>query len=147
MKIAAFILSIFSLIVSTTTTIWQIYSNTKNNRINLKSNVCEKIYDEYLIKKIPETRKFIQIDKEGNFIGAEQLKDTIVNMIKDSLYFRYNDESFFRSIEEKLQSLEDLLVDNINKKIDSIKYCDIINNIENKIREIYKLIEEKKIKG
>lgn len=147
MELAALIVSIISILISFAVTAWQIIITIKVNKINLKSSVCEKIFDEYLIKEIPNARRFISFDKMGKFIGADKLVKTIKSLIKDSLYFRYNDRKFYDILIQKLEELENTIVNNIDKRIDNIKQNDLTNDIEKLIGEVYEIIENKKING
>lgn len=147
MEFAALIVSIISILLSFAVTAWQIIITIKVNKINLKSSVCEKIFDEYLIKEIPNARRFISFDKMGKFIGADKLVKTIKSLIKDSLYFRYNDRKFYDILIQKLEELENTIVNNIDKRIDNIKQNDLTNDIEKLIGEVYEIIENKKING
>lgn len=147
MELAALIVSIISIFISFAVTAWQIIITIKVNKINLKSSVCEKIFDEYLIKEIPNARRFISFDKMGKFIGADKLVKTIKSLIKDSLYFRYNDRKFYDILIQKLEELENTIVNNIDKRIDNIKQNDLTNDIEKLIGDVYEIIENKKING
>ena len=147
MEVAAIIISIVSLIATALIAIWQIITTININKINIKSNVCEKIFDEYLITKIPKARKFLVFDCKGMLTGWEKLNKVLVDMKVNSLYFRYNDKSFYEDLDSKLMNLEDYITSFIDKKLDSIKAVDVYNKIDNDIKEIYRIIEEKKIKG
>ena len=83
----------------------------------------------------------------GKFVGADKLIETIKSLIKDSLYFRYNDRKFYDELTEKLENLENVIVDNMDKKIDNIKQNDLTNNIEKLIADVYEIIENKKVNG
>lgn len=83
----------------------------------------------------------------GKFIGADKLVKTIKSLIKDSLYFRYNDRKFYDILIQKLEELENTIVNNIDKRIDNIKQNDLTNDIEKLIGEVYEIIENKKING
>lgn len=147
MEKTAIIISIVSLIATALIAIWQIITNININKINIKSNVCEKIFDEYLITKIPVARKFLKFDCKGKLTGWEKLNKTLVDMKLSSLYFKYNDKVFYEKLDSKLMELEDYIVSLIDKKYDSIKHPDIYNKIDEDIKIIYNLIDQKRIKG
>ena len=90
MEIAAFILSIISIIAASGLAVWQIVSTIKINKVNMKSYAYQEIFDKYLIYEIPQNRKYIQFNKKGTFIGPEKLIQTLQNLLRDSLYFRYS---------------------------------------------------------
>lgn len=147
MVIAAFVLSIISLVSTIGLTVWQIVLNKKINTINIKSSIYTTIFDDYLIYKIPQSRKLIQFDKDQKFIGGEELRKDLVDLLKDALYFRYNSKSFYDELEKSIQSLEDYLVTNMDKSFHSIKQGEILVNIDNMIQNLYKIIETKRISG
>ena len=147
MEIAALILSILSFIFSCIIAVYQIKITIKLNNINLKSSIYEKIFDKYLITEIPNARGYIKFDNKNYLTGEDKLKDVLVNMLNDSLYFRYYDKNFYNSLKSELQSLEDFLVKNVGKQIEEISQLDFLNEIEVFLSKIYKMIEEKKIKG
>ncbi len=147
MEVLSLVLSALSLLGTIILTIWGVKVTIKLNQINLNSNICEKIFDEYLIKSIPQARSFLDFDKNNKFIGANKLQDVLRNIRKDCLYFRYYDKKFYKKLDEAIQDLEDLLVSNMKNKIDKIKQNDILNSIEEKISNIYNIIAQKKIKG
>lgn len=143
----AIVVSLFSLLISILIAIWQLYVNIKINRVNLKSNVCKKVFEDYLIKKIPHARRLLKFDAEGKLTGVEELKNIIVDMIKDSLYYRYNDKSFYDELVKNLQELEDALIVGLDKSFDSVGQCDFNNRVEIILAEVYRIIENKTIKG
>lgn len=143
----AIIISIVSLIATILIAIWQIITTININKINIKSNVCEKIFDDYLISKIPSARKFLKFDCKGKLTGWEKLNKTLVDMKLSALYFKYNDKIFYENLDNKLMDLEDYITSLIDKKHDSTKHADIYIKIDEDIKAIYKLIDEKRIKG
>ena len=147
MEKVALIFSIMSLATSISLTIWQIITTIKINKINLQSSVCEKIFDEFLITTIPQARKYIKFDCKGKFTGGEKINHVVVQMKKSSLYFMYNDKKFYTNLESKMTELEDYIASLMDKEFDSIKHAEIYNKIDELIKELYRLIENKKIKG
>lgn len=147
MEIAALVLSILSLVMTIILTIWQTITTVKLNNINLKSQTCATIFDEFLIKNIPFARRALSFDAKDKLVGADKLKNVIVEMIKSSLYYKYNDKNFYDNLIKKLHELEDLLVKNHNKKVERENHNNLLNKIEELLEEIYKIIENKKIRG
>lgn len=147
MEIAAFVLSILSFIFSCIIAVYQIKMTIKLNNVNLKSGIYEKIFDKYLITEIPNARGYIKFDNKNYLTGEDKLKEVLVDMQNDLLYFRYNDKNFYDGLKSELQSLEDFLVQNVGKQINQMDQLDFLNKIEVFLSKIYKMIEEKKIKG
>ena len=89
----------------------------------------------------------MSFDEMGKFVGAGKMVETIKLLIKDSLYFRYNDRKFYDNLTKKLEELENILVENVDKQIDTIKQNDLTNKIEKLIVEVYEIVERKKMNG
>lgn len=147
MEIAALVLSIISLLASSAIAIWQSVLSTKWNKINIQSTICEKIFDDFLISRIPQGRKFIKFDEHGKFTGGEKLNKVIVDMKKESLYFMYNDKAFYDSLEAKLTEIEDYITGLMGKQYDSINQPSIYNKLDKLINDVYDIIQQKKFKG
>lgn len=147
MEILAIVLSTLSLIASIALTVWNIFTTKKLNKVNLKSGVCEKIFDEYLITKIPQARKFAQFDGKNIFIGGGVLQEVLQDMQRSALYFKYADKDFYNNLRKEIRKLEDFIVNNIDKHFDSTEQPEIYNQIDSSIKTIYKLIESKKVRG
>lgn len=147
MSIASFVLSIISLIVSIVVAIVQVKTSIKLNKINMNAYYCEKIFNEYLIISIPKTRKLVQFNAKKKLIGTDQLIEQLRNMLKDSLFFKYVDSSFYNKLKNLLQELEDLLVSNANKTFETTEHAEIYQQIDELITKIYTLINNKRIDG
>lgn len=147
MEICALILSIISFVATIIIAILQIRTSIKINNINLNSNICEKIFDEYLISKIPFYRRQLKFNGRGVLTGGVEFNEIIVEMKKNSLYFKYHDEKFYDKLTKKLTELEDYVTLLLEKIKDSTEQSQVFNEIDNKIKEIYSIINNKKIKG
>ena len=147
MEIVAIVLSIISLVASTVLTVWNVFTSIKLNKVNLKFGVCEKIFDEYLITKIPQARKYVQFDGKNIFIGGNMLQEVLQWMLQDALYFNYADKVFYKNLKDEIEKLEDYIVLKIDKKFSSIDQSEIYDHIDSSIKTIYKLIESKKVRG
>lgn len=114
----------------------------KKNLSSLRGIYIEKIFNEYLINKIPETRnKIIYVEKSG-FSSLGDLADIISALRKDILYFKYNSEKFYNELDKMLIEFEDFLASKI-KKIIEIQGDreEIQNNINKYISQIYKRVD------
>ena len=56
----AIVVSVISIIVSAIAAHVANKQNLRLNRINMKARYYEKIFDEYLIRKIPQARKYLR---------------------------------------------------------------------------------------
>ena len=130
MEVGALVLSIVSLIATVLIAIWQICITIKINKINLNSNICEKIFDKYLIVDIPFNRRKLKFDCNEVLTGWDSFNKILVDMKRDSLYFKYNDEFFYNKLTNCLTELEDYITSQINKRIDSTEHSKIFDEIE-----------------
>ena len=147
MEIAALIISIISIVASVIMTIWQIIITKHVNRINLNKNEFDLIFNDYLIKEIPQARKFLKFDEKNKITGINHIIETLHNMRKDSLYYNYNDKKFYDELEKKILELEDYLTNNSNTEYEGSRQTNILNHIDELIENIYSIINNKKIKG
>lgn len=147
MEVGALVLSIVSLIATVLIAIWQICITIKINKINLNSNICEKIFDKYLIEDIPFNRRKLKFDCNEVLTGWDSFNKILVDMKRDSLFFKYNDEFFYNKLTNCLTELEDYITSKINKRIYSTEHSKIFDEIDEKIKNIYLIIDLKKIKG
>lgn len=109
---------------------------------SLRGIYIEKIFNEYLINKIPETRnKIIYVEKSG-FSSLGDLANIISALRKDILYFKYNSEKFYNELDKMLIEFEDFLASKINKIIEiQGDREEIQNNINKYISQIYKRVD------
>lgn len=131
---AAFLVSIISA--------WVTYKqNQKLSSLNMQSRYYEKIFDEFLITKIPNGRQYLKYLDNGSFIGAEKLIETLSDLKTKSLYFKYHNESFYNELCTLIEKLERDLTDftNISESDQDRQYKNL-NKIKDEIVRIYKLI-------
>ena len=84
--------------------------SAKLNNKNLRSRYFEKIFDKYLIKQIPNARKYIRYNSVTNKLDdIGKMMDTLTNLKNDSLYFRYSDKNFYKELTFLITKLEDFL--------------------------------------
>ena len=103
---------------------------------SLRGIYIEKIFNEYLINKIPETRnKIIYVEKSG-FSSLGDLANIISALRKDILYFKYNSEKFYNELDKMLIEFEDFLASKINKIIEIQGDREEIQNNINKYKNI-----------
>ncbi|KOP31160.1 hypothetical protein ADM98_01760 [Exiguobacterium sp. BMC-KP] len=115
----------------------------KINQTNLESIYFNDIYKEFLIKKIPEARKYIHVKNDGSVIGIEKMIEELNTIRQDSLYYHYNDSKFFEKLKSDLQDLEDYLINKSNKKLSSEEHSEFYENVKIKLMKIYKTINNK----
>lgn len=135
MELASLIIAIISLVIS-------FFQNKKINSLNLQSRYFEKIFDEYLIKKIPESRKYIKYHND-RLVDADRLIDTTDELKKDSLYFKYSNKEFYEKLKKNIDDLGVFLTDCSNRnESDLDQQVKNLLEIGEKIESIYKLINK-----
>ena len=136
-EVITIIISIIALIIS----IASIHQNNKHTHLNLQSRYFEKIFDEYLIKKLPISRQYIQYIN-SRLVDANRLIDTLDEMKKSSLYFKYNNENFYKELASKIDHLTSYLTDSSNRTLDSDEYSEVNMEVKKRIEEIYQIIHK-----
>ncbi|MFR4986814.1 MAG: hypothetical protein ACLUCH_05415 [Lachnospirales bacterium] len=141
LSIISIIISIIAILVS----IYSIKSNIKINEINIQKSYFDEIYKDYLIKKIPKARSDIRVI--GNKITGTKNMCNIIKDIKfDSLYYKYQDDEFYKNINDICQSLLDYIVCCENKPYNDFEQDEIFQNVNNitlKIEELYVILHQK----
>lgn len=133
------VLSLIAIIISLVAIAFEFFGNQRINRVNLRSIYYEKIYNDFLVTKIPEARNKL-IYNNNNVSNTDELIDVLNDMRRKSLFFKYQDEKFYKRICSMLQNLEDKLVTNGEKTLDSDEYCKFTNEVKESIEKIYKAI-------
>lgn len=72
--------------------------------------IFRDVYQEFLVKRLPETRSQISITQSGVVSGIDNLIDELISLRKASIYFQYAEPQFYEDLKNKLWALEDYLV-------------------------------------
>lgn len=121
--------------------------SAKHNSKNLRSRYFEKIFDKYLIKQIPNARKYIRYNTTTYKLDdIGKMMDTLTNLKNDSLYFRYSDKNFYKELTSLITKLEDFLGDcsNTSERDEDSRAKNILK-IGELIEKIYSLINTESI--
>lgn len=137
----AIIVSIISIIVSAITAFVAYRQNVKLNRINMKARYYEKIFDEYLIKKIPQARKYLRFDK-NRLVDSQQLSEALSALLNDSLYFKYDDREFYKKLKQLIQEIEDYVLECGNSVYEPEEQAQVYIEIQNKLEKLYRYIND-----
>lgn len=140
-ELAPTIIAGIALIISIISIIITYKQNQKLSALNMQSRYYEKIFDEYLINKIPKGRKYLKYLDDGSFTGANKLIDTLSDLKNESLYFKYHNEEFYDDLVNLIETLEKILTDfsNSSEKDQDRQYKNL-DKIKSKIVDIYQLI-------
>ena len=135
------VLSVLAIMISVCSVIFEYFWNQKINRTNLEADFFKDIYGEYLMKKIPEARNVIHYN---NQVVSDT--DDLINVLNDirqsSLFFKYKDKEYYKTLCDNLQGLEDKLVKKTGKMNDD-DYAEFIQEINTDIEGIYDIIMKK----
>ena len=64
---------------------------------SIRSTNCSTIFDDYLIKKIPQARTTLRFDSSGYLCNGNNLCDVLANMNMSALFYKYDDNVFSKS--------------------------------------------------
>jgi len=136
LELAAVIISIISLVVSSALGLWTLYQSKKTSKITLESEFLKEIYIDYLIRKIPNGRGRITYNSERkNLNSITELQTVLTNLRKDSLYFKFTDATYHKKLLLQISKLENLLM--TEHLADQDSFNDIYEQINKSIEEIY----------
>lgn len=111
------------------------------NEISLRSNYYEKIFDEHLIKHIPNARKYLRFQND-RLVDTENLVTELTKLRIDSLYFKYSNKPFYNKLKEITQDIEDYLMECGNKRFEPEEQAEIYQKIHKMISELYDIISK-----
>ena len=130
-----------SLIVSLVNALYSYSQKEKLNKINIRSKYFEKIFDEHLIIKLPEARKYVRFDKNGSLKDTNALSEALTDMRKDALYFMYADRKFYDKLRTLIENLDDYINECGNKNYhDHDQQSLVFNTIQDKMESIYNCV-------
>ena len=136
------IISIIAIIISIIVAFLELVRDFKINKVNLESEYFKDIYKEHLIYKIPKARGYIKFDINDKMVGTDKLIDELQLLRQDSLYFQYNNHTFYRELKERTQKLEDFLVGKAETKFICEDQTQAYKEIQTELNGIYKLISD-----
>lgn len=147
---ASIILSIISLIFAAASVGFTIYSyldtkerEKKDNIVNYKSRYFQIVFDDYLLYEIPERRQYIRFNEENKLDDFQGLIDCLSELRVSALYFKYDNNDFYKELKEITQEIEDYLSECGNKSYDKEDQYQVFGNINEKVSYLYSYINEK----
>lgn len=141
MELAALIISIISFLGTACLAIIQLIQSKKLSKTSIESEFFSEIYKEHLVKKLPEARRLMWVDKDKKLKDDKALIDELNSIRQDSLYFMYNNNVFYEKLKNALQSLEDYLINSEDKEVDDSTFHTVV---QDKLSLIYKIISDAK---
>lgn len=145
-SIIAAIIAGISIIISVVSARTSVKQNQKLHEIDMKAHYYSDVFDEYLLKKIPLARQYLRFNGEV-LVDGQNFADTLSDMLKAALYFKYDHAVFYEELKEKTQNLEDYILQTGNKKINAADHGDIYKEIQTKLEDIYKCINKYYVGG
>lgn len=137
-----FFLSAFALIVS----IYAALTANSSAAASIRSTNCSTIFDDYLIKKIPQARAALRFDSSGYLCNGNNLCDVLANMNMSALFYKYDDNIFFKDLIHHCEMLEDMIVEAGNHPRPSEHNQRLFGQeVQKELEVIYSLIDKKRI--
>ena len=141
----------FAAVISLSAVIISTRQNSKINNSVLKQNeqlntsgllatFYVLIFRKYLTRLIPEARRKIRFNNSKIDDVAELLK-TLNKMLQDAVFFKYQNNEFYKDLKTKTRKLESYISDASNKTfVDDSDEGKIKEEINNLISDIYSTI-------
>ena len=129
-----------SMLISIVSCVYNSKQTKKINNINIKSRYFEKIFDDFLIYKVPEARNYIRFDENGKLADYQIYIDVLSAMRKSASFFKYDNAEFFKKLKEVTQNLENYLSDCGNKEFENDEQADVHKQIAERTMLVYSCI-------
>lgn len=134
-------LSIIAIFISIMTVFFEFYYTAHNNKSSLMSIYYSETYKKYLTSLVPDARIAISYNKQTKILsGTDVLESVILDMRKDSLYFKYQNKKFYDKLMEELNLIDDLLVLNGQMRLAWNFYKEFEMELDDIIAKMYELI-------
>lgn len=125
---------------------YSLWQTKKNNVTNIKARYYTKIFDSYLIEKIPRARRYIRFGlSDGKMRDCNKLSDVLQDMMRDALYFQYSNIDFYKELRKKVTELDDYINEMSNKSFVDYERIEVEKNIQEKLASIYTCIEQSSV--
>lgn len=122
-------------------------ANTANKSADatIRSANCSMIFDEYLIKKIAQSRTSLDFDGNGYLRNGNKFCDVLSEMNFSALFYKYDDNEFFSELTKQCGNLEDMIVEAGNHPLPlGGEQKNFWKEVQNSLESIYKLIDKKR---
>lgn len=135
-------LSIAALIVSILAVIY----SERTGRASIRADNCGKIFDAYLIDKIPKSRTNLRFGADGKLHNGNEFSDILTEMLMSALFYKYSDSLFYKNLGKKCEWIEDLIAEVGNHPIPSEhEQNKFWNDLQSELEGVYKMVEGKRI--
>lgn len=138
------VLSAIAIVVSICSAAYQWYLDSHMNRTNLEAEYFRNLYMKSLLYHLPASRKYIRFSRK-RLVDFDEMVKELNTIRQNSLYFLYSDPNFYDCIKKATQDLEDYLIESSQKNIEVEDEMNVLQTIQQKIEEIYKILNNKYI--
>ena len=136
------VLSVLAIIVSIWSAIASYHQMQRGQRISLEADYFSDIFKDYLLNRIPNAWRKITFS-DGEIIQDDDLTNVLVELGKKSQYFMFSDNDFYLELKEKLQGIEDDLVNAHNYNYSKRQQESFKKKISRQLHDMYHFINKK----
>ena len=140
-SIIAVVASFISIVVAIVCAVITFIQNRKINDVNIKAKYFEKIFDPYLIDKIPQARKYLRFEN-NRLVDGNELSNVLSELMNAALYFRYDNINFYKQLKESVRELDDYIMNNGNIESEQEEQGQVFLEIQRKLEKLYKCIND-----
>lgn len=117
LAIVSGIISALALFVAAIHAIIDYYLMKHANQFQTRTGYYNKIFDDYLIKRIPDARKYIRFDENDKLADSKVLISALDDMMNDAVYFKYNNCDFYERLKKQVIEFADFISKYSNEKV------------------------------
>ena len=139
LDIIAIIISVIAILASVICAVIAFIQNYKINKINMKAGYYNKIFDSYLIEKIPMSYRYM-IFKDNKLYDSDKISDVLSDLIKYIFYFKCADRKFYEVLKKSIEEIEDYILECGNRQFIQDEQGKVFENIQEKLENLYAII-------
>lgn len=144
MELIAIALSAVAILVS----LWGFIVDNRMNAANLQADYFKNIFEKYFMTEIPKKLECIYFESNGCLSeDYKQLTMSLMDMLGDSIYFKFANDTFYCKLNNKIADLDDKLIKYSKKTYKKSKQEELMSEIHNDIKKIIKLVNKYYKKG
>ena len=129
--------------------VYSIYLQKRLNEINLQAGYFERIFEDYFVRKIPESARKLHFNSDNRLDASyRDLNLVMMHMIKDCAYFDYAKHDFYDKLCEMTKNLEERMINLAGNDLDSrIEQVKTIHSLRQDLTNIVKFINKNYMKA
>lgn len=140
-------LSIIAIVISVITLLFEFYRDVKLNKTNLKSEYFKELYFKLLLEEIPQERNNLFFNPQGYLIHYRNFVELFNLILEKSMYYKYTDSKYYTELKNSVQELEDYVLETANKSFNKKLHSGILDDIDEKVENIFSILTNKYEKG